>query len=174
MIIDFNLFFLLIRYELLNKLFTSLAVSIRLLRLKQLSSTFTNISEKIETLTERYYIFFNLLIRCEILDKLFTDLSNLYCIWLCSRFTYSHLAQLKFILPESITIKKRLVRDERTSCVKPELEVDLDFSIVQNDKKLTSDGVNLLMGKLFRSRLVSFLKSNPKVLILIVHFDFDW
>nr|KAJ0186886.1 hypothetical protein LSAT_V11C900459360 [Lactuca sativa] len=79
-----------------------------------------------------------------------------------TRFTYSHLAQLKFILPEGIEIKKILVRDERTSCMKPELDVTLNFSIIQDDEKLKSESKNILMTKLFRSRLVSYYKSNPE------------
>ncbi|CAH1447270.1 unnamed protein product [Lactuca virosa] len=78
------------------------------------------------------------------------------------RFTYSHLAQLKFILPEGIEIKKILVRDERTSCMKPELDVTLNFNIIQDDEKLKSESKNILMRKLFRSRLVSYYKSNPE------------
>ncbi|CAI9300716.1 unnamed protein product [Lactuca saligna] len=78
------------------------------------------------------------------------------------RFTYSHLAQLKFILPEGIEIKKILVRDERTSCMKPELDVTLNFNIIQDDEKLNSESKNILMTKLFRSSLVSYYKSNPE------------
>ncbi|KAL8232889.1 hypothetical protein R6Q57_002667 [Mikania cordata] len=77
-------------------------------------------------------------------------------------FGYRHLAQLKFILPEAIEMKKILVRDDRTCCMKPDLHITLNFSIVQNDEKMTSDSANVLMNKLFRSRLLSFYKSNPE------------
>ncbi|KAL8224945.1 hypothetical protein R6Q57_017502 [Mikania cordata] len=77
-------------------------------------------------------------------------------------FTHSHLAQLKYILLEAIEMKKILVRDDQTSCMKPNLHVTLNFSIVQNDQKLSSDSANILLSKLFRSRLLSFCKSNPE------------
>ncbi|KAK0570874.1 hypothetical protein LWI29_007768 [Acer saccharum] len=56
------------KYRQLCKFFNSLDSAIRLLKLKRSMSTFTNISPKIECLTDR-------------------------------RFSYSDLAQLKFLLP---------------------------------------------------------------------------
>ncbi|KAM3397846.1 hypothetical protein P3S68_001360 [Capsicum galapagoense] len=63
------------KYEMLEKFFSSMDSSIRLLHLKGSATTFTNVIAKVESLTDR-------------------------------TFTYSHLAQLKFILPEAIEIKK--------------------------------------------------------------------
>ncbi|KAJ9564988.1 hypothetical protein OSB04_000954 [Centaurea solstitialis] len=120
------------KYEILDKFFNSVESSIRLLGLKGSMSTFTNISRTVESLTDR-------------------------------RFAYSHLAQLKFLLPEGIEIKRILVRDDRTSCMKPDLHVTLNFSNIQSDEKLKkSESGSLQMRKLFRSRLVSFCKSNPE------------
>ncbi|KAI3760164.1 hypothetical protein L1987_50555 [Smallanthus sonchifolius] len=92
----------------------------------------------------------------------FTNISRQVEILTDRNFAYSHLAQLKFLLPEALEIKKILVRDDRTSCMKPDLHVTLNFSIVQDDEKLTSDSAFLLLSKLFRSRLLSFCKSNPE------------
>ncbi|KAK1555740.1 hypothetical protein Q3G72_030704 [Acer saccharum] len=64
------------KYRQLFKFFNSLDSAIRLLKLKRSMSTLTNISPKIECLTDR-------------------------------RFSYSDLAQLKFLLPEAIEIKKQ-------------------------------------------------------------------
>nr|XP_043635568.1 CDT1-like protein a, chloroplastic [Erigeron canadensis] len=122
------------KYEILEKMFNSLQSSIRLLKLKNSTSTFANISRKVESLVDR-------------------------------RFSYSHLAQIKFILPEAIEIKKILVRDERTSCMKPDLLVSLDFGVVQNDDKMMMmdlGNANIRLTKLFRSRLVKFCKSNSE------------
>lgn len=119
------------RYEMLDEFFNSLQSCIRLLRLKGSTSTFSNISRAVASLTDR-------------------------------RFTYTHLAQLKFIFPEAIEIKKILLRDERTSCMKPDLDVTLNFSIVEDHEKLKSESRNLQMRKLFRSRLVSYFKSHPE------------
>ncbi|XP_076930951.1 CDT1-like protein a, chloroplastic [Bidens hawaiensis] len=65
------------KYEMLNAFFDRLLSSIRLLGLKRSTSTFTNVSRIVESLTDR-------------------------------KFGYSHLAQLKFMLPEAIEIKKIL------------------------------------------------------------------
>ncbi|XP_024981214.1 CDT1-like protein a, chloroplastic [Cynara cardunculus var. scolymus] len=92
----------------------------------------------------------------------FTNISRTVESLTDRRFAYSHLAQLKFLLPEGIEIKRILVRDDRTSCMKPDLHVTLNFSIIQNDEKLKSDSGNIQMRKLFRARLVSFCKSNPE------------
>ncbi|CAJ2627682.1 unnamed protein product [Trifolium pratense] len=78
------------------------------------------------------------------------------------RFTHSHLAQLKFILPEAIAIKKLLVFDERTSCMKPDLHVTINPDAVEFDAKLRSESGNMSLRKLFRERLKEFWKSHPE------------
>ncbi|OVA02429.1 CDT1 Geminin-binding domain-like [Macleaya cordata] len=107
------------KYEILVQFFKSMESSIRLLQLKRTMTTFTNISIKIESLTDR-------------------------------RFTYAHLAQLKYILPEEIILKKVLLQDERTLCMKSDLQVTL-----QNDSFRSLE-------KVFRSRLLDFSKAHPE------------
>ncbi|KAH7517359.1 hypothetical protein FEM48_Zijuj09G0055300 [Ziziphus jujuba var. spinosa] len=119
------------KYESLCEFFNCLDSSIRLLRLKGLMPTFTNICPKIECLTDR-------------------------------RFTYDHLAQLKFILPEVIEIKRVLLLDERTSCMKPNLHVTINVDALENAGKLKSEAGNTNLRKVFRSRLVDFSKSHPE------------
>nr|XP_028965052.1 CDT1-like protein a, chloroplastic [Malus domestica] len=58
---------------------------------------------------------------------------NIHAIW---RFTISHLAQLKFILPEVIEITKVLVKDGRTIDIKPDIRVTMNVDAVENDDKL--------------------------------------
>lgn len=79
------------------------------------------------------------------------------------RFTYDHLAQLKFILPEVIEIKRVLLLDERTSCMKPNLHVTINVDALENAGKLKSEAGNTNLRKVFRSRLVDFSKSHPEV-----------
>ncbi|KAK3026180.1 hypothetical protein RJ639_040567 [Escallonia herrerae] len=79
------------------------------------------------------------------------------------RFSYGHLAQLKFILPEAIEIEKVLIHDEHTSCMKPDLHVTLNINAIENDKKLNSNSGNLLLRKVFRARLLDFYKAHPEV-----------
>nr|POF09136.1 cdt1-like protein a, chloroplastic [Quercus suber] len=120
------------KYEFLAQFFDSLDSSIRLLRLKGSSSSFTNICPKIECLTDR-------------------------------RFTHRHLAQLKFILRDAIEIKRVLVFDERTSCMKPDLHVSINVDAVENDGKLKSESRNMRLRKVLQSWLVDFSKSCPEV-----------
>ncbi|GFP96827.1 cdt1-like protein a chloroplastic [Phtheirospermum japonicum] len=119
------------KYQLLDKFFSSLDSSIRLLQLKRTATSFTNISPQIETLTDR-------------------------------RFTYNHLAQLKFIMPEVIELEKYLRHDERTGCMKPDLRITLNAEAIKNECKSKSLSGNLQMRKVFRARLLNFFKSHPE------------
>ncbi|KAM1458535.1 hypothetical protein ACFX2I_035563 [Malus domestica] len=56
------------------------------------------------------------------------------------RFTYGHLAQLKFVMPEVIEIKKVLIKDERTSCLKPDLHVTINADALESNGKSKSEG----------------------------------
>ncbi|XP_027366159.1 CDT1-like protein b [Abrus precatorius] len=119
------------KYEILGEFFNNLDSSIRLLRLKGSMPSFTNISPKIECLTDR-------------------------------RFTHGHLAQMKFVLPEAIVIKKVLVFDERTSCMKPDLHVTINPDAVESDAKALPQCGSVSLRKLFRTRLRDFCKSHPE------------
>ncbi|XP_055829490.1 CDT1-like protein a, chloroplastic [Solanum dulcamara] len=78
------------------------------------------------------------------------------------RFTYNHLAQLKFLLPEAIEIKKMLVFDERTTCMKPDLHITLNANGVEGDKKLKSSSGTEQLRTVFSSRILDFFKSHPE------------
>lgn len=78
------------------------------------------------------------------------------------RFTHSHLAQLKFIMPEAIVLEKFLQHDERTSCMRPDLRITLDVEAIKSKGKSKSHSGNLLLRKVFRSRLLDFFKSHPE------------
>ncbi|XP_060174798.1 CDT1-like protein a, chloroplastic [Lycium barbarum] len=119
------------KYELLVEFFSRMANSVRLLKLKGSSTTFTNISTKVECLTDR-------------------------------KFTYKHLAQMKFLLPEAIEIKKMLVFDERTSCMKPDLHITLNANGVEVDGKLKSSSGNVQLWDVFHHRILDFFKSHPE------------
>ncbi|PQQ17581.1 CDT1-like protein a chloroplastic isoform X1 [Prunus yedoensis var. nudiflora] len=120
------------KYEILSEFFNGLDTSIRLLRLRGLKPSFTNICPQIECLTDR-------------------------------RFTYGHLAQLKFVLPEVIEIKKVLVKDERTSCLKPDLHVTINVDALESDGKAKSEGGGSMhLRKTFRKRLADISKSHPE------------
>ncbi|XP_068317147.1 CDT1-like protein a, chloroplastic [Pyrus communis] len=75
------------------------------------------------------------------------------------RFTYGHLAQLKFVMPEVIQIKKVLIKDERTSCLKPYLHVTINADALESDGKSKSEGGGSMhLRKLFHKRLADLSK----------------
>ncbi|PKA48450.1 CDT1-like protein a, chloroplastic [Apostasia shenzhenica] len=76
------------------------------------------------------------------------------------RFSYRHLAQLKHILPEAILIKKVLLRDEVTCCMKPELLVTIQVDAVESNHKRKSESASSVLRNVFRSRIVEFVRSH--------------
>lgn len=78
------------------------------------------------------------------------------------RFGISHLAQLKFILPEVIELKKVLVRDEKTFCMKPDLHVTLNVGAINYDKDRKDATGKPDMKNIFRSRVLEFVKAHPE------------
>lgn len=79
------------------------------------------------------------------------------------RFTYSHLAQLKFIFPEAIEIKKVLVKNEKTNCLKPDLHVTLNVDAVENDELKSEGGGHMHLRSAFRERLADISEFHPEV-----------
>ncbi|CAH8264354.1 unnamed protein product [Arabidopsis lyrata] len=77
-------------------------------------------------------------------------------------FCYSHLAQLKHILPEAIEIKRVLIHDETTCCMKPDLHVSLNADAVVYDDKSISESKRINLRKVFRARLAEFVKTHPQ------------
>ena len=73
------------------------------------------------------------------------------------------MAQLKFLLPEAIEIKKVLMFDEKTSCMKPDLHVSIDVDAIECDSKLKSDSKNMNPREVFHARLMDFLKDHLEV-----------
>jgi hypothetical protein len=79
------------------------------------------------------------------------------------RFTHSHLAQLKYIMPEAIVINKILLRDDTTCCMYPDLQVNLLVSAVENVVKQKGETAYLALRRVFRQRLVEFYREHPEV-----------
>ncbi|XP_050208509.1 CDT1-like protein a, chloroplastic [Mercurialis annua] len=121
------------KYAMLIEFYNSLDNSIRLLKLKGSAPTFTNISPKIQCLTDR-------------------------------RFSYGHLAQLKYLMPEAIEIKRVLTLDERSSCMKPDLHVSLNVNAIEcvSESNLKSESKHLQLRKVFLARLEEFVKAHPE------------
>ncbi|TQD69089.1 hypothetical protein C1H46_045378 [Malus baccata] len=80
------------------------------------------------------------------------------------RFTISHLARLKFVLPKVIEITKMLVKDGITNNMKPDLRVTMNADAVENDDKLRYEGGgHIQLRRAFRHRLGEISKSHPEV-----------
>ncbi|WVZ82486.1 hypothetical protein U9M48_029743 [Paspalum notatum var. saurae] len=78
------------------------------------------------------------------------------------RFTYSHLAQLKYIMPEAIVINKILLRDDTTCCMRPDLQVNLLVGAVENIEKQNGETAYLALRRIFRQRLADFFRDHPE------------
>ncbi|KAH0452924.1 hypothetical protein IEQ34_017248 [Dendrobium chrysotoxum] len=122
------------------------------------------LSEKYEMLAE----FFNCLDSSVQLLRLKGALATFTNISACiqhlteRRFTYRHLAQMKHILPEAISIKKVLLHDEATCCMKPELQVSLQVDSVESNPELKGESPFSAVRKVFRDRLVQFAREHPE------------
>lgn len=69
------------------------------------------------------------------------------------RLSYSHLAQIKFILPESIQIDKILVHDETTLLMKPDLKITLLFDVIKDRHEQSPHSA---LRQIFASRLLNY------------------
>ncbi|KAJ1258027.1 hypothetical protein BS78_10G042300 [Paspalum vaginatum] len=78
------------------------------------------------------------------------------------RFTYSHLAQLKYIMPEAIVINKILLRDGTTCCMRPDLQVNILVGAVEDIEKQNGETAYLALRRIFRQRLVDFFRDHPE------------
>lgn len=78
------------------------------------------------------------------------------------RFTYAHLAQLKYILEDLLNIEKVVVHDESTLCMKPELRVNLLFDGCGKETK-GKETKYVGMRKEFLARIANFAKAHPLV-----------
>ncbi|XP_010248893.1 PREDICTED: CDT1-like protein a, chloroplastic isoform X2 [Nelumbo nucifera] len=75
------------------------------------------------------------------------------------KFSYNHLAQIKYILPEAVQVEKILVHDEKTFCMKPDMKVRLLLDIVEAHP---DQSPFVALRQLFRARLLDFFYTHPK------------
>ncbi|KAM1761057.1 hypothetical protein ACFX1T_003737 [Malus domestica] len=78
------------------------------------------------------------------------------------RFTISHLAQLKFVLPKVIEITKVLVKDRITNNMKSDLRVTMNVDAVENDDKSKYEGGGHMHLRGGPSELGEISKSQPE------------
>lgn len=104
-----------------------------------------NCSFRLLTLCKKLPTFQNISTQVEVLTK--------------RKFMYSHLAQIKYILPEAIQIEKTLVHDKKTLCMKPDMKITLLFDVVEGHHEQSDF---LALHQLFASRLILFFTMQPE------------
>jgi len=82
------------------------------------------------------------------------------------RFTHQHLAQLKFLLPE-LGVRRVLLPDDETRCMKYDLHLTLNVNTTINTKKRKRGSKFSPLKDCFISRLLQFLRAHPEVRITI-------
>ncbi|KAJ4972644.1 hypothetical protein NE237_005818 [Protea cynaroides] len=75
------------------------------------------------------------------------------------KFSYCHLAQIKYILPEAVQIEKVLVHDGRTLCMKPDVKITLLFDALPAHP---DQSASTAMRQVFRARLLDFFDTHPQ------------
>lgn len=75
------------------------------------------------------------------------------------KFLLSHLAQIKYILPEGVQIEKILIHDEKTKCMKSEMRIGLLFDVVKYHQE---ESVYVALSNIFSSRLRDFNAKHPE------------
>ncbi|KAJ8436986.1 hypothetical protein Cgig2_010331 [Carnegiea gigantea] len=77
------------------------------------------------------------------------------------RFTHQHLAQLKFLLPE-LGVRRVLLPDDETRCMKYDLHLTLNVNTMINTKKRKRGSKFSPLKDCFISRLLQFLRAHPE------------
>ncbi|KAK9144978.1 hypothetical protein Sjap_004881 [Stephania japonica] len=95
--------------------------------------------------------------------RTFTNISKGVECMMDRRFTHTHLAQMKHILPEVIEIEKVLSCDEQTLCMKPDLQITLQGDALESKVEEKKGSGYTDLRKVFRSRLSEFYKAHPEV-----------
>eukprot|EP01018_Ginkgo_biloba_P011733 Gb_04601 [translate_table: standard] len=82
------------------------------------------------------------------------------------RFMYSHVAQMKYILPEVIQVEKILSHDEKSLCMKPDLKITFLLNALpcsKDGRVASNSNINTsVLRKMFRRRLLEFVTTHPK------------
>lgn len=89
---------------------------------------------------------------------------------LVRKFLPSHLAQIKYILPEAVQIDKILVHDEKTKCMKVEMNIGLLSDIVKHRDE--DESVYVALSTIFSWRLRDFSAKHPEVIVSFLLHNF--
>ncbi|KAJ9145665.1 hypothetical protein P3X46_028022 [Hevea brasiliensis] len=75
------------------------------------------------------------------------------------KFSFGHLAQLKYLLCEAVQIDKILVYDKKTLFMKPDMRITLLFNVVEGHHELSD---YIALHQLFASRLINYFTAHPE------------
>ncbi|KZV32793.1 hypothetical protein F511_23705 [Dorcoceras hygrometricum] len=75
------------------------------------------------------------------------------------KLLFTHLAQIKYILPEAVQIDKILIHDGKTKCMKPDMKITLIFDVVDGHSE---ESVFVALSNLFSSRIREFHAAHPE------------
>lgn len=73
---------------------------------------------------------------------------------------HRHLAQIVYIIPEAVNIDKVMVHDKKTSCMKPEMIINLILDIVKGHSEHSDF---LALHKVFVTRVTKYFAMHPEV-----------
>ncbi|KAM7479559.1 hypothetical protein LguiA_027772 [Lonicera macranthoides] len=77
------------------------------------------------------------------------------------KFSYRHLAQIKFILPEAVQTDRILIHDEKTMCMKPDMKITLLIDVVEGHREQST---YIALHQEFDARLFNFFSTHPEAL----------
>ncbi|GAB2234565.1 hypothetical protein Drorol1_Dr00003821 [Drosera rotundifolia] len=102
------------------------------------------------------------LLRLKRSSSTFENISAMVESLMGRRFTSDRLAQMKYILPEAILIKRIRVKDEETSCMREELFITLDADALKTNENAKGVGGPSLLKKVFRSRVSEYHQTHSE------------
>lgn len=101
---------------------------------------------------------------------LFPCMTHFYVFFFFVRkFSYRHLAQIKFILPEAVQTDRILIHDEKTMCMKPDMKITLLFDVVEGHREQST---YIALHQEFDARLFNYFSTHPEVCISLLLFFF--
>lgn len=75
------------------------------------------------------------------------------------KFSYRHLAQIKYILPEVVQIDYILIHDVKSLCMKPDMKISLLFDVIEGHQEKSNF---MALRQVFAYRLLDFFNTHPE------------
>uniref|UniRef100_F6HE82 CDT1 Geminin-binding domain-containing protein n=1 Tax=Vitis vinifera TaxID=29760 RepID=F6HE82_VITVI len=89
------------------------------------------------------------------------------------KFSYRHLAQIKYILPEVVQIDYILIHDVKSLCMKPDMKISLLFDVIEGHQEKSTF---MALRQVFAYRLLDFFNIHPEVIAaaLLLLVTYRW